>query len=73
MKQYRNLSGKSGIKAYETGEDFIKIKFITGEMYLYTYSSAGKKIIEKMKLFASEGKGLSTYISQTVKDKFEHS
>jgi hypothetical protein len=40
-------------------------------VYLYTYESAGKRVIEKMKKLATTGKGLSTYISQTVKDNFE--
>ena len=70
MKKYKNLSGKSGVTAYEAGADFIKVKFTDGSVYLYTYSSAGKEIIEKMKKLAVEGKGLSTYISQKVKDKF---
>lgn len=71
MKRYKNLSGTSGVKGYETGDDFIKVKFIDDAVYTYSYVSAGKKIIAKMKEFAQNGKGLSTYISQTVKDKFE--
>lgn len=71
MKKYKNLSGKSGVLAYEPGTDYIKIKFTDGSVYLYTYKSAGKNLIEKMKQLAIEGKGLSTYISRVVKDKFE--
>ena len=72
MIPYKNLKGNSGVKAYETGPDYIKIKFKEGSAYTYSYASAGRKIIEKMKVLARKGEGLSTYISQTVKDKFEH-
>ena len=71
MKKYKNLSGKSGVVAYEPGTAFIKVKFIDGSVYTYTYKSAGQEITEKMKQLAKAGKGLSTYISQTVKDKFD--
>ena len=71
MKKYKNLSGISGVSGYETGNGFIKVKFNDGDIYLYTYASAGKKIINKMTQLAQKGKGLSTYISQAVKDKFE--
>jgi hypothetical protein len=72
MIKYKNLNGSSGVINYQTGPDYIKVKFIDGTIYKYTCTSAGKKIIEQMKRLAKEGKGLSTYISQTVKDKFEH-
>ena len=70
MKRYKNISGNSGVTAYEVNEDNISIQF-NDAVYLYTYASAGKKTIEKMKKLAAAGKGLSTYISQTVKEKFE--
>lgn len=72
MIKYKNLSGKSGVSEYLIGDDFIKIKFITDDIYVYTYASARRKTIDNMKSFAQKGKGLSTYISQIVKEKFEH-
>ena len=36
MKTYRNLSGNSGVAAYEIGKTFIKIKF-SGESGIYIY------------------------------------
>ncbi|OYQ37347.1 hypothetical protein CHU92_08405 [Flavobacterium cyanobacteriorum] len=71
MKKYKNKEGNSGVTGYEAGNDNIKVEFGHGAVYLYTYASAGKRIIDKMKELAEEGQGLSTYISQQVKDKYE--
>lgn len=71
MPRYKNLEGNSGVSAYQIGSDSIAVAFGPDDIYLYTYASAGKKMIEKMKKLAIAGKGLSTYISQKVKDKFE--
>ena len=71
MVRYKNLEGHSGVTAYEAGPDSISVQFTDERVYLYTYKSAGKHIIENMKRLAASGKGLSTYISQKVKDKYE--
>lgn len=71
MNRYLNKSKRSGILAYEAGKNFIAILFTGGKKYLYTYSSAGKINIETMKKLAKSGKGLATYISQHIKDKYE--
>lgn len=70
MKPYKNLSGNSGVTAYEIGEDYIKVKFRDGDVYLYNYSVTGKFNVERMKKLAEEGKGLSTFISRYVKDDY---
>ena len=70
MKPYKNLSGNSGVAAYEIGEDFIKVKFRDGDVYLYNYSVTGMDNVERMKKLAAEGKGLSTFISRHVKDDY---
>lgn len=72
MIRYKNISGKSGVIQYQAGSDYILVKFINDAIYRYTYASAGKQVIEKMKQLAKQGKGLSTYISQFVKDNFEN-
>lgn len=66
MRRYRNLSGDSGVVAYEIGQDWIKVKFVDGGIYLYTYDSAGAIRVEAMKGLAIAGRGLSTYISRHV-------
>jgi hypothetical protein len=67
MKTYKNLSGDSGVVAYEVGKTFIRIKF-EGEsgIYTYDYKRPGKALVEQMKTLALKGKGLSTFISQHV-------
>jgi len=71
MKTYKNLSGNSGVVAYEIGRTFIKIKF-EGEsgIYTYDYKRPGKQIVEHMKTLALQGEGLSTYISREVGTNF---
>ena len=71
MTPYKNLEGHSGVTAYKIAAESIAVEFNHDSIYLYTYTSAGKRVIEKMKKLAQSGKGLSTYISQKVKDKFE--
>ncbi len=65
MQPYKSNSGKdSGVAAYQSRKDYILVLFKSGELYKYTYSSAGNKTIETMKKLASANKGLSTFISQ---------
>lgn len=70
MTPYRKLSGNSGVTHYELASDSIKIKFNNGSVYLYTHAITGEGHISKMKQLATSGKGLSTYISQHVKDRY---
>lgn len=70
MKRYKDITGKSGVSAYRLGEDYIEIKFKTGETYIYNYVRPGKLYVEQMKRLAEKGKGLSTFISQKVRDRF---
>lgn len=53
--------------AYEVGEDWIKVQFGYGGIYLYTAESAGSANVEEMKSLALSGQGLSGFISQNVK------
>jgi len=70
MKRYRNLSGESGVVAYEVGTDSIAIEFVDGRTYLYTAASAGADNIARMQQLAQAGRGLSTFISRVVKDHY---
>lgn len=70
MERYENLGGNSGISGYEIGEDFIRVYFKDGGIYLYTYTSAGRYNIEHMKQLAIQGKGLNTFINTTVKKAY---
>jgi hypothetical protein len=71
MERYKNIEGHSGVTGYHITPDSISVEFNHDAVYQYTYNSAGKRAVEKMKQLAATGKGLSTYISQTVREKFE--
>lgn len=71
MKPYKNLSGQSGISAYDLLPDGIKIKFVDGSVYLYTYNIPGERDVEIMKGLAKKGIGLTTFINQEVRENFE--
>lgn len=70
MQRYANRSGHSGVVAYELGADSITVKFTGGDRYLYTQDSAGAVHIARMRELAENGRGLSTYISQHVRDRY---
>jgi hypothetical protein len=70
MVRYKNLDGNSGVVAYEAGVDFIKVQFAGGVVYLYNNTTSGKNHVEQMKALAARGRGLSTYISTVVKDRY---
>jgi len=70
MRPYRNLSGNSGVSAYETGADFIKLRFAGGDTYLYDYRRPGRRDVERMKRLAAAGTGLSTYVAQRVRERY---
>ncbi len=70
MERYKNLSGHSGVVAYEIGRDFIKVQFTEGTVYVYTEASAGLRHITHMKNLARNGRGLSSFISTTVHEAY---
>lgn len=71
MHRYRNLSGHSGVVAYEIGRDFIAVRFAGGDTYRYTHAKPGRTQVEAMKALALAGRGLSTYISRHVREAYE--
>ena len=64
MRPYRNLGGNSGVVEWEEGPDSISVRFRSGDVYVYSYESAGRRHVEEMKRLAHVGRGLSAYISQ---------
>jgi hypothetical protein len=70
LQRYANLSGNSGVVAYRTAADSITVKFVDGDEYLYTYASAGRANVETMKQLAGQGRGLSAFISTTVRNGY---
>lgn len=68
MKEtYGNLSGNSGINAFEIGATELKVWF-KGKRnpYVYNHINPGADHVEQMKRLAEEGLGLNTYISQHI-------
>jgi hypothetical protein len=70
MKKYGDPCGNSGVSTYEIGDDSIRVRFKSGDIYVYDYRSAGRASIERMKRLAEEGTGLTTYISQHVRENY---
>jgi len=70
MHRYRNMSGESGVVAYDIDSDSITIQFTGGDRYLYTERSAGPENIAKMQELAREGRGLSTFVSQHIRNRY---
>ena len=70
MKPYRNRSGKSGVAAYESGEGFIRVRFVHDGTYEYTDTRPGRLHVSNMQTLAEAGIGLSTYISRFVRERY---
>lgn len=70
MITYKNLGRDSGVIQYDISESAIEVMFKDRMIYLYTYQSAGREIIENMKRLATTGAGLNSYISRIVKTRF---
>ena len=70
MERYANLGGDSGVVEYEIDNDFIRVQFSDGSIYLYTYASAGEDNIEQMKSLARNGRGLNTFINKNVYKRY---
>ena len=71
MQRYSDIDRDSGVVAYETGQDYIRVQFSDGAIYLYTYRSAGSHHIESMKRLAARGDGLNAYINDHVAKRYE--
>lgn len=67
MQRYRNLSGSSGVRAFENGVDYIKVQFKDGMIYTYNYIRTGATKVERMKSLAARGSGLNSYINVYAK------
>lgn len=70
MQLYKNSGGDSGVSTFEIGDDYIKVQFKDGSVYLYNNSSAGSQNIQKMKSLAINGEGLNSFINTHVREKY---
>ena len=71
MEKYLNRSGNSPISHYQINPDNIIVWF-KGNPKAYTYPEhlTGSNHLAQLKYYAQNGKGLSAYITQNVRDKF---
>ena len=72
MSTYKNLSGNSGVVAYEIRQEAIVVVFNDGHCrnYQYDYASAGRLNVEEMKRLAVLGQGLNTFIMNNVRKRY---
>ena len=68
--RYRNLSGHSGVVAYAILPDAVAVQFLDGTVHLYSHDCPGRRHVGRMKTLAREGRGLSTYITRHVGNRF---
>jgi hypothetical protein len=70
MQRYGNPGRESGVVAYDIDAGQIIVQFRNGDRYLYTEDSAGAANIARMQELARAGRGLSSFISQHVHDRY---
>jgi hypothetical protein len=70
MQRYGNQSRESGVVAYDIDAGQIVVQFRNGDRYLYTEDSAGAANVARMQELARAGRGLSSFISQHVHDRY---
>ncbi|WP_240732634.1 MULTISPECIES: hypothetical protein [Dyella] len=56
--------------SYESGEGFIRVRFMKDGLYEYTDATPGRLHVRNMRALAEAGIGLSTYISRFVRDRY---
>lgn len=71
MPRYADLDGDSSVVRYEIQDDSITVEFQDGSAYLYTYASAGRSNVERMKALAKRGDGLNSFIQKNVRKRYE--
>jgi len=71
MQRYLNLGGNSGITHYEIATDHVRVWFRGEKSYRYSNAGAGRRHVERMKVLAAAGRGLSTYINKHVHDLYD--
>lgn len=70
LQPYARRHGDSGVVAFATGPRGIAVAFTNGAIYVYDIDKPGRAHVARMKRLAKAGAGLSTYISQHVRDDY---
>ena len=71
MRPYGGHAKSHGVVGYELGPDSIDVEFTSGWIYRFSYDKPGALRVEHMKELAESGRGLSTFISKHVKNRYE--
>lgn len=71
MERYSNRRGNSPITHFQIEDERIIVWFQGGKSYSYSYRKVGNSQVERMKVLAQSGSGLSAYITQNVKYKYD--
>lgn len=70
MEPYKNLSGTSGVNAFELHDTSIHVRFRNGATYQYTDKLPGSLEVLRMKTLARRGLGLNTFINRHVRKNY---
>ena len=70
MKPYCGGRESSGVAAYESGPDWIRIRFHHGGTYRYDARHPGLEHVIEMQRLAEAGSGLNTYINRHVRSDY---
>lgn len=68
--RYANHGGHSVVAAYAVTGDGILVQFRDGHVVLYNHDCPGRRHVSRMKVLAREGRGLGTYITRHVGNRF---
>lgn len=71
MERYSNRRGNSPITYFQIEAERIIVWFDKGKSYSYSYYKAGRFHVEQMKILAQRGSGLSAYITENVKFRYD--
>jgi hypothetical protein len=70
MQPYGRSDRDQGVVAYQAGDDFIRLLFVDGSVYLYNAEKPGAKHVSEMKELAVRGEGLTTYVNRMVRTAY---
>lgn len=70
MQKYSHDDHETGVVSYSLSKNGITVLFQEGWYYLYDDVKPGADHVKNMKELAIQGSGLSTYISQHVRDNY---
>jgi hypothetical protein len=71
MQRYADHGGRSGIVAFELGENYLDVRFASGEVRRYSDRRPGARDVIHMKELALRGEGLAAHIKAHIGERYE--